>query len=110
MAQRGGDDQDERYMTLGMSVASEERYRFRGSWVDTMREINIDSAGTKRKSPLGYKGRADVLAMTEPADNDCEGLSREYRPEWLDPDYGDEKEEANEQRDIAVGHCGEDDE
>ena len=48
--------------------------------------------------------------MTEPADNDCEGLSRKYEPEWLDPDYGDEKEEVNERRDIAVGHCGDDDE
>ena len=92
------------YVTPGMATASEEQFKFRSCWADTQREMDLDCAGTKRK-PLRDKTRGDQLVKTEPVENWSKALSAPYVPEWVDTEFGDMREDADEQEEIMIGHC-----
>ena len=86
------------YVTLGAAVASEERWKAAGFWVDGQRELKLDNLGFKRSAPLLRKekiarSRQLVKTLPKPAyyheknfDEIHEDLplSEQHIPEWLD--------------------------
>lgn len=101
------------YMTLGASVASEERWKVAGHWVDGTRELQLDNLGFKRAAPISSelrKKRSQDLVATIPKpayfhNSEFDGdlpLSAPHRPDWLDPDAGAENELEMLNEEIAI--------
>lgn len=84
------------YMTLGAAVASEERWKSAGWWVDGTRELQLDNLGFKRAVPISAAARRKratglVKSIPKPAfyHEKIDGefpLSSPHAPDWLDTD------------------------
>ena len=103
------------YATLGLSTASREAWDRRGSWINARRELNLNSAGSKRvlmANAAERRSRARHLVTTIPnsihpsfcVDGDGEQrLSYPRVPDWLDVDLGEEIDDDREQFEISGG-------
>jgi hypothetical protein len=95
------------YITLGAATASEDLWRFAGTWADGVRSLDLNSAGVKRDIPESRtlrRARAKSLIATLPNCSnillcDAQGemrLSAPSQPDWLHerlgPDDDDEQE------------------
>ena len=79
------------FVTLGASIATKEKWEAGPIWKHTVRELNLNSHGSKRK-PCCDKDRAKRLVPIEASDNFSSALSAPYHPEWLS-DQRDELQE-----------------
>jgi hypothetical protein len=78
-----------------------------GCWCDGTREMNVNSAGLKRLVMTNCPRRANELIDTLPAPNLDDKLSRIYRPEWLDLEYGEEMGGEREQTELMLSRFDE---
>jgi hypothetical protein len=82
---------------LGAAVASPDKWKLAGYWIDGERDTEIGEIGLKRYTTPNDKLRAKRLALSSPAINqnyDERGdikISKMYDPEWLDEDERDER-------------------
>lgn len=82
------------YVTLGAAIASRERWQACGSWVDSIRELQLNNLGFKRAPPIWAQDkqkRSHKLIDTIPKPaffhTGYEGefpLSAPHKPDWLD--------------------------
>lgn len=99
------------YMTLGAAVASEERWKFAGYWIDGTRELQLNNLGFKRSAPFSDKDRRDrsrrlIDTIPKPAfyhDELCGEfpISAPHKPDWLDSEFGLSLETENLNEEIA---------
>ena len=89
------------YMTLGASIASRQTHPLIGTWVDGIRKLDLRGAGVKRLTSSNAnerRRRATRLVPTLPSNAnsvlcDDDGdlmLSAEFRPDWLEPELGEQ--------------------
>lgn len=100
------------YVTLGSAVASPERWKLAGYWVDGKRELQLNNLGHKRAAPwrdADRRARADRLVDTVPKPalyhrgGDANlPLSEIYRPDWLDAEFAENSELERLNEEIAL--------
>jgi hypothetical protein len=92
----------ERYITFGFATSSAANWRLAGCWVETTREIDADSGGSKKQRCSNRRRANGLVPLIVRPNPTPDVLSAPHVPEWLDAEARTESQWDEDMNEIAA--------